>query len=102
MDAETLEELRLAPGAIKQNILTRGLDVRALRRGQRLRIGEALLEITIPCAPCKRMDDIRPGLQRDLRGRRGMLCRVLEGGRIQVGEPIHLLEPAEEAATMQA
>ena len=101
MDSETLEELQLEPGAIKENILARGLDVRRLRRGQRLSIGEALLEVTLPCAPCKRMDDIRPGLQRELRGRRGMLCRILEGGRIVTGDPIHLLEPAQEAATMQ-
>jgi MOSC domain-containing protein YiiM len=61
--------------------------------GQRLRIGEALLEVTIPCAPCKRMDDIRPGLQEELRGRRGMLCRVVECGAIRVGDSVELLAP---------
>ncbi|MBI3433923.1 MAG: MOSC domain-containing protein, partial [Proteobacteria bacterium] len=52
IDAETLAEMDLLPGQVKENVLTTGLDVRALQRGQRLRIGEALLEVTIPCTPC--------------------------------------------------
>lgn len=92
MDIETLELLGLQPGQIKENITTHGLRVQDLRRGQRLRIGNALLEVTIHCSPCKRMDDIRPGLEQELRGRRGMLCRVVEGGSIRVGDAIELLE----------
>ena len=92
MDLETLEAMNLHPGVIKENITVRGLDVRALRPGQRVRIGEALLEVTVPCEPCKRMEDIRAGLKQELRGRRGMLCRVVETGRMRVGDPIVLLE----------
>ena len=92
MDLETLEALQLHPGEIKENITTRGLDVRGLRPGQRLCIGEALVEITVPCEPCKRMEDIRAGLKNELRRRRGMLCRVVEGGRIRVGDAIDALE----------
>lgn len=96
MDVETLTDLGLAPGVIKENITTQGLDLRSLRNGQRLRIGEALLEVTLPCEPCKLMDDIRPGLQQQLRGRRGMLCRVVQSGLIRPGDAITLL--AEERA----
>lgn len=92
MDLETLEDMHLRPGNIKENITTRGLDVRGLRPGQRLRIGQALVEITVPCEPCKRMEEIRAGLEKELRGRRGMLCRVVEGGRIRAGDPIEALE----------
>jgi MOSC domain-containing protein YiiM len=92
MDIETLDVLSLAPGEIKENITTRGFDVRGLRPGHRLRIGGALLETTVPCAPCKRMEAIRAGLKNELRGRRGMLCRVLEGGTIRVGDAIATLE----------
>jgi len=88
MDLETLKALQLAPGDVKENITTRGFDVRSLRPGQHLRIGQALLEVTVPCEPCKRMEEIRAGLEKELRGRRGMLCRVLEGGRIRTGDPI--------------
>jgi MOSC domain-containing protein YiiM len=92
MDIETLDLLDLRPGEIKENITTRGLRVQELRRGQRLRIGGAILEVTVHCSPCKRMDDIRPGLEQGLRGRRGMLCRVVEGGSIRVGDTIELFE----------
>jgi MOSC domain-containing protein YiiM len=91
MDIETLTELGLVPGAIKENITTQGLDLHSLPRGQRLRIGDAILEVTLPCEPCKLMDDIRPGLQQQLRGRRGQLCRVIQSGLIRPGDPIHLL-----------
>jgi MOSC domain-containing protein YiiM len=91
MDMETLSDLRLAPGIIKENITTQGLNLQALPRGQRLRVGEAILEVTLACEPCKLMDDIRPGLQQQLRGRRGQLCRVVQSGRIRLSDPIELL-----------
>jgi MOSC domain-containing protein YiiM len=98
MDLETLEQLQLHPGDIKENITTRGFDVRGLRPGQRLRIGEVLLEVTVTCHPCQRMEDVRLGLKEELRGRRGMLCRVVEGGRIRVGDMILGVEYARVGA----
>ncbi len=92
MDSETLEEMRLSPGVVKENVTTRGLVMAELRGGQRLRAGEALLEVTIPCEPCHLMEEIRPGLQQELRGRRGMLCRVVQAGRIGRGDRIEVLD----------
>ena len=46
MEAETLERLRVLPGEVKENVTTRGLDHRAVGEGDRLRIGEAILEVT--------------------------------------------------------
>jgi MOSC domain-containing protein YiiM len=94
MDLETLEELGIPPGGVKENITTRGVNVRDLKGGQRLRVGEALFEVTVPCEPCYRMDEIRQGLQDELRGRRGMLCRVIEAGRIRRGDAIKVLNGA--------
>jgi len=37
------------------------------------------------------MEKVRPGLRREIYGRRGMLCRVIEGGEIRVGDPIEKL-----------
>jgi len=92
MDSETLGHFGLPPGVVKENLTTRGLILGELRTGQRLRAGEALLEVTVPCEPCHRMDEIRPGLQQELRGRRGMLCRVVEGGRIRRGDRIEVMD----------
>lgn len=97
MDIETLEEMEIAPGAVKENITTRGIDLRVLKAGERLWIGEALLEVTLRCDPCDQMEEIRPGLREELRGRRGMLFRVVKGGRIRVGDSIRKLEYAGAA-----
>ncbi len=95
MPAEVLDAFGLPAGAVRENITTRGFDVMALRRGQRVRIGEALLETTLECAPCGLMDHIRPGLQEALRGQRGMLFRVVLGGMVNVGDLIEVVEDTQ-------
>jgi MOSC domain-containing protein YiiM len=90
-DRETLEAMDLQPGIIRENITTDGLNVNSLQIGQLLRIGEARLEVTAVCTPCDQMEAIRPGLRKELWGRRGMLCRVLDGGVIRRGDPIEKL-----------
>jgi len=91
MDVETLDEFGILPGRVKENITTRGIELAGLRLGQRLRVGEALLEITKPCTPCHQMDEIRAGLQDAMRGRRGVLCKVIEAGMIRRGERISIV-----------
>ncbi|MGB0035886.1 MAG: MOSC domain-containing protein [Candidatus Acidiferrales bacterium] len=91
MDSETLGRLVIPAGAVKENITTQGVDFHTLKIAQRLRIGEALLQITGPCEPCSRMDEIRMGLQEELRGQRGWLCRVIEPGKIRRGEGIEVM-----------
>jgi MOSC domain-containing protein YiiM len=90
MDLETLEEFGIAPGRTRENITTRGIALDSLPIGQLLRAGEALLEVTKPCEPCHQMDEIRGGLQDAIRGRRGLLCRVVEAGRIHRGDTIEI------------
>ena len=94
MDHETLEEFGIAPGRVRENITTRGIALGTLSFGQRLRAGEALLEVTKPCTPCHQMDEIRQGLQEAIRGRRGLLCRVVESGRIRRGDRVEMEEKA--------
>ena len=91
VDVETLGNLNLEPGITRENITTEGLNVNALQSGQKLRVGGALFEVSAVCEPCELMETIRPGLQQDLQGRRGMLCRVLSGGMMQRGDAIVLL-----------
>jgi MOSC domain-containing protein YiiM len=90
MDQETLDEFGIPAGRARENITTRGIKLDALPLGQRLRVGNSLLEVTKPCTPCHQMDEIRNGLQNALRGRRGILCRVVEGGAIHRGDRIEL------------
>ncbi len=91
VDRETLEAMDLQPGIIRENITTDSLNVNSLQIGQLLRVGEAQLEVSAVCTPCDQMEAIRPGLRKELWGRRGMLCRVLEGGVIRRGDSIEKL-----------
>jgi MOSC domain-containing protein YiiM len=88
VDSETLELMELSPGIIRENITTRGINVNGLDEGQRLQVGAAQLEISMVCTPCDMLEKIRPGLRREIRGRRGMLCRVIAGGMIRQGDRI--------------
>ena len=88
MDRETLEAMQLSPGILRENLTTDGLDVNGLAIGQQFRIGEALLEVSMVCMPCYLMERIRRGLRKELWGRRGMLCRILQGGVIRPGDSI--------------
>lgn len=91
VDLETLNAMDLLPGIIRENITTEGLNVNGLELGQRLRVGQTLLEVNAVCTPCDQLEKVRPGLRRELYGRRGMLCRVIEGGRIVPGDTIERL-----------
>ena len=86
-----LDALDVAPGAIRENVTVEGADVHEWPVGQRVRVGQALFEITMVCDPCQRMDQLRPGLRAELEGKRGMLARVVEGGALTVGDEIELV-----------
>ena len=103
VDRETLEAMDLKPGIIRENITTDGLNVNGLEVGQQLKIGEARMEVSMVCTPCDLMEAIRPGLRKELWGRRGMFCRVLEAGVIRRGDAIQKLPhaPASESVPLR-
>jgi MOSC domain-containing protein YiiM len=91
VDSETLDAMNLEPGIIRENITTEGLNVNGLKIGEQLQIGGVRLEVTAVCTPCDQLEKVRPGLRKELWGRRGMLCRVIAGGIIRRGDPIERL-----------
>jgi MOSC domain-containing protein YiiM len=88
---EDLESLDVPAGAVKENFTVRGADVMKWPIGQRLEIGAAEFEISMVCDPCENMEKIRPGLQEELEGKRGMLARVIRTGDVAVGDEIRTL-----------
>ena len=91
MDKETLDDLELQPGQIKENITTIGLDIAKTQPGQVFFIGDQVtLEIVGQCEPCAKMNALRPGLLNQINGRRGMLATVINGGPIKVGDTIRI------------
>jgi MOSC domain-containing protein YiiM len=83
-----LEAVGVEPGTIRENFTVRGADVMAWPVGQRLRIGEAEFEVSMVCDPCELMEVIRPGLQAEVEGKRGMLARVVKAGHVSRGDEV--------------
>ncbi|MGK7652864.1 MOSC domain-containing protein [Roseovarius sp. B08] len=78
----------VAPEVLRRNLVVSGINLTALRNHP-VRIGQALVEITVPCAPCSRMETaLGAGGYNAMRGHGGWCARVLRPGRIAVGESV--------------
>ena len=88
VSADVLTAFTLPPGSLFENMVVDGIDVMTLDAGCQLRVGETLLEVTIPCEPCIQMNRVRPGLKAGLEGKRGMFARVVTGGVIRIGDEV--------------
>jgi MOSC domain-containing protein YiiM len=98
IESETLEQLGLPPGVVRENLTVTGLTLMDLPSGARLRVGGAQVRITKPCEPCSNMEAIRTGLQAELVGRRGMLATVVVPGLVRRGDPVRVIEEVEASA----
>jgi MOSC domain-containing protein YiiM len=98
IESETLAQLGLLPGQVRENLTISGLSLMGLAPGTRLRAGDAELEITKECLPCEVMEAIRRGLRAELEGRRGMLARVRIDGVVRRGDAVAVVLPARDSA----
>jgi MOSC domain-containing protein YiiM len=101
----------LAPGAIGENVTTRGIDLLALPRGTRLALGPAaLVEVTGLRNPCHQLDGFQRGLMAALldRAADGSLIRkagvmgiVVTGGVVRAGDRIDVHLPGAPHQALQ-
>lgn len=90
--ADHLGRSDVPPELVRRNIVVRGLELMPLV-GHRFRIGEALLEGTGPCTPCSRMDEnLGDGGRLAMKGLGGLTAKVIEPGRIRLGDPVEVLK----------
>ena len=96
IEGEHLDEieeqgLTIKSGEHRRNIVTRGVDLLALR-GKRFRVGEVVLEYDRSRPPCKHVQDLSErGMTRALKNRGGICARVVEAGAIRPGDEIQRL-----------
>ena len=108
--AEGLDEIQamgfpVYPGALGENLTTRGLDRRALRIGQRLRCGTATIQLTDVRLPCDTLSVYGKGIEgaiydercmkadpsSEVWGLSGFCASVIEPGIVRPGDPVTLL-----------
>lgn len=108
MHHELLDELAergftLRSADLGENITTVGVDLLALPRGTRLRVGEvAEIEVTGLRNPCQQINDLMPGLMKEVLRRNsdgsvvrltGVMGIVITGGDIRPNDPIQVMLP---------
>ena len=87
--------LTLAPGAFAENILTRGLELKSLPVGTRLRVGETLLEVTQIGKECHSHCEIFKKMGECIMPTNGIFTRVLHGGVMKEGDEINVCTEQE-------
>lgn len=96
----------LAPGLFGENLTVSGLESKKMMIGDRLRIGDVLLELSAPRNPCstfaKVMGDKMWVKRFRAAGRLGVYARVLETGTVEVGDRIERIPfDGERIAVME-
>ena len=80
------------PAQLRRNLMISGINLLTLK-DKVFRLGETLLEGTGECHPCSRMEEnLGRGGYNAVRGHGGIAARVIQGGKIVVGD---LLIPEE-------
>jgi MOSC domain-containing protein YiiM len=110
MHAELLERVTdlgydVQPGALGENVTTRGVDLLGLPTGTVLHLGDrARVEITGLRNPCVQIEGFRRGLLMEVLHTAddgsvvrlaGVMGIVTVGGVVRPGDPIRILRPAE-------
>lgn len=77
-------------GAFGENIVVEGIDFAQLPVGTRLRVGEALLEMTQIGKECHHGCSIFQKMGDCIMPREGVFARVLAGGIVKAGDEMHV------------
>lgn len=78
----------LNPAVLRRNIVVSGFNLAAFR-GKRVQVGSAVLELTVPCHPCSKMETaLGHGGYTAMRGHGGMCASVVTPGFLATGAAV--------------
>ena len=79
-------------GEHRRNVVTRGVSLKALRRGGRFRVGEVVFDYRGPRSVCRYIERLtEPGMRRALKGRGGICASAIGNGTVRAGDGIEPL-----------
>ncbi|MCI9609105.1 MAG: MOSC domain-containing protein [Oscillibacter sp.] len=97
---ESVDKMRsllpeLQPGAFAENINTRGLELKSLPVGTRLRLGETVVEVTQIGKECHSDCEIKKRTGKCVMPTEGIFAVVVKEGTVRKGDPIEIVEEAK-------
>lgn len=104
LDIETIEEMKvlgiegLKPGMIAENITTKNIKLYRFPIGTKIKVGEVFLEITMIGKKCEKPENCSLKIEVDkcLAKSRIVFAKVIESGKIKVGDIIKVLDYKDE------
>ena len=89
--AKLLAVEHVSPSLTRRNIVVSGINLLALK-GKQFRIGDAVLQWSGECHPCSRMEkSLGAGGYNSMRGHGGITARVIQSGKIKIGDDVCVL-----------
>jgi MOSC domain-containing protein YiiM len=78
----------LQPGAVGENFTTTGIDLQKLARGDRLRVGQCVIELTDVRVPCRNLKQWDADLPELIVGYSGWVAKVVTDGIVRPGDVV--------------
>ena len=76
----------LIPGSFAENLTTEGFDLSQLKIGDRLKVGETLLEVSQIGKECHSHCEVFKKTGECIMPKKGIFTRVIKGGRVKTGD----------------
>ena len=93
--ASMLHRDEITPDKLRRNIVVEGINLLALK-GKVFKVGNAVFEYTGPAQPCSRMEEsLGEGGYNAMRGHGGVTARIVESGKIAVGDEVIAINAAQ-------
>ena len=84
--------LKVRPGDFAENITTSSIDLSKIKIGERLKIGDAIIEVSQIGKKCHLHCEIYKRLGNCIMPKEGIFAKVIKGGKVRAGDLIEVIE----------